>query len=66
MGGAVPALFASDLGGGKFDGAHLVMNFESLNPANTWWRKNYTVFADVDNEPTASSISRNGGPASIS
>ena len=50
MGGAVPALFASDLGGGKFDGAHLVMNFESLNPANTWWRKNYTVFADVDNE----------------
>ncbi|MGP0058879.1 MAG: DUF3141 domain-containing protein [Beijerinckiaceae bacterium] len=49
-GGAVPALLASDLGGGKFDGANLVLNFEHLNPASTWWRKNYNVFADVDVE----------------
>ncbi|WP_421848830.1 DUF3141 domain-containing protein [Oricola sp.] len=46
MGGAVPALMASDLGGGKFDGASLVYNFETLNPARTWWRKNYDLFAD--------------------
>jgi len=50
MGGAVPALLASDLGAGKFDGAHLVYNFEGLNPANTWWRKSYNVFANVDKE----------------
>ncbi|MFZ4808527.1 MAG: DUF3141 domain-containing protein [Hyphomicrobiaceae bacterium] len=47
-GGAVPALLASDLGAGKFDGAGLVLNFEQLNPAKTWWRKYYDVFADVD------------------
>ncbi|MEM8838651.1 MAG: DUF3141 domain-containing protein [Pseudomonadota bacterium] len=48
MGGAVPALLSSDLGGGKFDGAHLVFNFEGLNPARTWWRKNYDLFAGED------------------
>lgn len=47
-GGAVPALLAADLGGGKFDGASLVLNFEGLNPARTWWRKNYDLYADVD------------------
>ena len=47
-GGAVPALLASDLGGGTFDGANLVLNFESLNPAKTWWRKNYDLYANVD------------------
>ena len=50
FGGAVPALLASDLGAGKFDGAHLVLNFEHLNPGNTWWRKNYDLFADVDGQ----------------
>lgn len=44
-GGAVPALLASDLGGGKFDGAGLVLNFETLNPGKTWWRKYYDVYA---------------------
>ena len=38
-GGAWVSLFAADLGAGKFDGAHLVANFESLNPANTLWEK---------------------------
>lgn len=47
-GGAIPALLAADLGGGTFDGASLVLNFEGLNPAKTWWRKNYDLFADVD------------------
>ena len=47
-GGSVPALLASDLGAGKFDGAGLVLNFEQLNPAATWWRKYYDLFADVE------------------
>lgn len=49
-GGAVPALFAADLGGGKFDGANLVMNFEQLNPGKTLFRKNFDLFANVDSE----------------
>lgn len=49
-GGAVPALLASDLGGGKFDGANLVLNFEQLNPGKTLWRKNFDLFANVDSE----------------
>lgn len=49
-GGALPALLAADFGCGKFDGAHLVMNFEKMNPGNTWWRKYYNVFANIDTE----------------
>ncbi len=49
-GGALPAMFSSDLGNGRFDGAHLVLNFEKMNPGNTWWRKYYNVFANVDTE----------------
>ncbi len=51
LGGAWPALFASDLGGGKFDGATLVDNFEQLNPANTLWEKWYHLYANIDTEP---------------
>ncbi len=50
-GGAWVSLFASDLGAGKFDGAHLVQNFENLNPANSLWEKYYHVFANIDAEP---------------
>ncbi len=49
-GGAVHALIASDICNGRFDGAHLVMNFEKGNPGNTWWAKYYNVFANVDTE----------------
>jgi pimeloyl-ACP methyl ester carboxylesterase len=49
-GGAVPAALLSDLGGGKFDGANLVLNFELLNPGKTWFRKNFDLFANVDSE----------------
>jgi pimeloyl-ACP methyl ester carboxylesterase len=49
-GGALPALLSCDLGGGKFDGANLVMNFEQLNPGKTWFRKNFDLFANVDTE----------------
>ena len=38
---------------GKFDGAHLVQNFENLNPANTLWEKWYHLFANIDTEPRA-------------
>lgn len=50
MGGAWMASLFSDLGAGTFDGAHLVSNFESLNPANTLWSKQYNLYANVDTE----------------
>ena len=40
----------SDMGGGVFDGANLVMNMENLNPANTNWTKLYNLYAKVDTE----------------
>lgn len=49
-GGGVPAAVISDLGGGKFDGANLVLNFEMLNPGKNWFRKNFDLFANVDSE----------------
>jgi pimeloyl-ACP methyl ester carboxylesterase len=51
LGGTWLSSFAADLGDGKFDGAHLVQNFENLNPANTFWDKYYNVFANIDTEP---------------
>lgn len=48
VGGVFPAMLLSDLGGGVFDGAHLVSNFETLNPARTWFGKYYDLFANVD------------------
>lgn len=35
-----------DLGNDLFDGAHLVTGFEDLNPANTYVKKKYKVFAN--------------------
>ncbi|WP_354677151.1 DUF3141 domain-containing protein [Cupriavidus plantarum] len=51
LGGTWLASFAADLGNGKFDGAHLVQNFESLNPANTFWDKYYNLYRKIDTEP---------------
>lgn len=51
FGGVWPALFLSDLGAGKFDGAYLVENSEYLNPANTYFDKYYNLFAKIDTEP---------------
>ena len=48
LGGSWLTAMTSDLGGGKFDGAWLVSNFESGNPANTYWTKQFEVWADVD------------------
>ena len=50
MGGSWLASLAGDLGSGKFDGAHLVTNFEQLNPSNTYWTKLYNLYAKVDTE----------------
>ncbi|MGF6805531.1 pimeloyl-ACP methyl ester carboxylesterase [Paraburkholderia sp. Clong3] len=51
LGGTWLSSLAADLGNGKFDGAHLVNNFEYLNPANTFWDKYYNLFANIDTEP---------------
>jgi pimeloyl-ACP methyl ester carboxylesterase len=51
LGGTWPALLASDLGAGTFDGANLVENFEYLNPGNTYFDKHYTLFSKIDTEP---------------
>jgi hypothetical protein len=48
LGGSWLTAMTGDMGGGKFDGAWLVTNFESGNPANTYWTKQYEVWADVD------------------
>ena len=50
LGGVLPALLMADLGGGAFDGAHLVSNFEMLNPSRNFFGKYYDLFADVDNK----------------
>jgi hypothetical protein len=49
-GGSWAAALMSDLGGGVFDGAWLVQNFENLNPSNTLWTKQYNLYAKIDSE----------------
>src|SRR6476469_5941644 len=50
FGGSWMTALASDLGNGKFDGAWLVQNFESQNPANTLWSKQYNLYSKIDSE----------------
>ena len=50
LGGTWLTALTGDMGHGIFDGAHLVANFESLNPANTYWGKVYNVYSKVDTE----------------
>src|SRR5882724_452924 len=50
LGGSWLTALTSDLGGGKFDGAWLVQNFENMNPSNTLWSKQYNVYSKVDTE----------------
>lgn len=49
-GGVWPTSLLCDLGNGTFDGANLVANFETLNPANTLWTKQYNLWANIDTE----------------
>lgn len=48
LGGSWLTALTSDLGNGKFDGGHLVGNFENLDPANTLWTKQYDVWTGID------------------
>jgi hypothetical protein len=50
LGGTWLTALSGDLGNGIFDGANLVANFESLNPANTYWQKPYNLYSKVDTE----------------
>ncbi|QEA40568.1 DUF3141 domain-containing protein [Pistricoccus aurantiacus] len=50
LGGSWLTALTSDVGGGRFDGSHLVSNFENLDPANSYWTKYYHLWANVDSE----------------
>jgi hypothetical protein len=50
LGGSWLTALTGDLGCGRFDGAHLVQNFESLNPSNTLWSKQYNLYSKIDTE----------------
>jgi hypothetical protein len=50
LGGAWLAMLAADLGHGIFDGAHLVDNFEKLNPSRNYFGKYYDLYARIDTE----------------
>jgi len=50
LGGSWLTALTSDIGGGKFDGAWLVQNFENQNPSNTLWTKQYSLYSKVDTE----------------
>jgi hypothetical protein len=50
LGGSWLAHMTGDLGAGLFDGAWLVTNFEQLNPANTFWAKQFNLWRKVDTE----------------
>jgi hypothetical protein len=50
LGGVWVNALLADLGGGIFDGANLVLNFEAMNPVNTFWKKQYQVWANADSE----------------
>ena len=50
LGGTWLTSLVGDLGNGLFDGAYCVQNFENLDPANTYWKKNYNVYSKVDTE----------------
>jgi len=38
------------VGAGRFDGANLIANFESMNPGNTYWKKLYNLYSKIDEE----------------
>ena len=50
LGGIWLSSLLSDLGNGNFDGAWLEENFESLNPGNTLWTKQYNLYSNVDTD----------------
>lgn len=49
-GGSWGNALITDMGDGDFDGAWLIHNFEINNPSNTYWKKQYDVYAKADTE----------------
>lgn len=50
LGGSWMTSFLADLGNGRFDGAWLVQNFETLKPETAIWDKYANLFLNVDQE----------------
>jgi len=50
LGGTWQPMFWSDMGAGLFDGAHLVSNFEALNPSRNFFRKYFDLYQKADTE----------------
>lgn len=50
LGGSWLTNFLADLGDGRFDGAWLIQNFETLKPEAAIWDKYANLFLDVDRE----------------
>src|SRR5258707_4101778 len=50
LGGTWLTALSGDLGNGRFDGAHLVANFENMHPSNTYWHKLYHLYSQIDTE----------------
>ena len=50
LGGTWLTALCGDLGDGLFDGANLVENFENMHPSNTYWKKLYHLYSNVDTE----------------
>ncbi len=50
LGGTWLTALSGDLGNGRFDGAQLVANFENMHPSNTYWKKLYHLYSQIDTE----------------
>ena len=50
LGGTWLTALSGDLSNGRFDGAHLVANFENMHPSNTYWKKLYHLYSQIDTE----------------
>jgi hypothetical protein len=50
LGGTWLTALSGDLGNGLFDGAYLVANFENMHPSNTYWKKLYHLYSQIDTE----------------
>src|SRR5262245_3270017 len=50
LGGSWLTNFVGDLGDGRFDGAWLIQNFETLKPEAAIWNKYSDFFLDIDRE----------------
>lgn len=48
LGGILPAMLLADLNNGELDGAHLVSNFEMLDPSRNYIGKYYDLWRSID------------------